>query len=55
MRASVIAPDAAFSESPESTMPYSFILAMEKAICASVISGLLFLIASLATRWSPYM
>ena len=30
----------ASSASPESTMPYSFILAIEKAICSSVISGL---------------
>ena len=39
--------------SPESTMPYSFICSIEKAICSSVMSGLSFLISSLAALLSP--
>ena len=41
------------SASPETTMPYSFILAMEKAIWPSVISGLSALISALAAALSP--
>jgi hypothetical protein len=39
--------------SPETTMPYSFILATPKAICSSVISGLSALMSSLAAALSP--
>ena len=42
-----------FNASPESTMPYFFIAAIEKAICSSVVSGLSALISALALVLSP--
>ena len=45
--------NAELSVSPKSTMPYSLSLAIEKAICSSVMSGLSFLISAFALALSP--
>src|SRR5271166_5071840 len=53
IRSSVIAPIPSFSVSPESVRPYSLILAIEKAICSSVMSGFSFLMRAFAFELSP--